>query len=94
MGRPEVGVDENTLVLWSTLFYLLENFATEITAEQPELESNLQQLCFAMTSQTDLPRPLYICLLTGLERLVVAGRLVAYINVIIIIIDILIFPGV
>ena len=30
VGRPEVGVDENTLVLWSTLFYVLENFNSEI----------------------------------------------------------------
>ena len=72
VGRTELGVDENTLVLWSTLFYVLENFSSEL--QDPELETNLQQLCFATSSQPDLPRPLYTCLLAGLERLVVAGR--------------------
>ena len=73
VGRTELGVDENTLVMWSTLFFILENFSSEI--QDTELENNLTQLCLATSSQADLPRPLYTCLLTGLERLVVAGRI-------------------
>jgi len=72
VGRIEMGADESTLIMWSTLFFVLENFQTEVA--DPDLENNLQQLAFATSSQADLPRPLYTCLLAGLERLVVAGQ--------------------
>ena len=41
----------------------------------PDLCSSLVQLCIATCGQPDTPRPLYTCLLTGLERLVVSGNI-------------------
>jgi len=70
----EQSVDSYTLLLWSSLFYVLENFSSAEIAE-PELETNLQQLSFATISSPDLPKPLYTCILAGLERLVVAGKI-------------------
>ena len=54
----------------------LFNFLT-ISAEiaEPDMETNLQQLSFATISSPDLPLPLYTCILAGLERLVVAGKI-------------------
>ena len=42
VGRIEMGADESTLIMWSTLFFVLENFQTEVA--DPDLENNLQQL--------------------------------------------------
>merc|ERR1719318_1675745 len=69
-GRQEED-REHQLVQWSLLFYCLENYESELG--DPELAPALVQLALATAGQQEVARPLYTTLLTGLERLVVAG---------------------
>ena len=71
-GRGGEEDREHQLVQWSLLFYTLENYEQELG--DPDLGPSLVQLTLATAGQcSDLSRPLYTTLLTGLERLVVAG---------------------
>lgn len=72
-GRSQSAADQLNLLTWSLGFFVLENYESEVS--DPDLCSSLVQLCIAVCSQPSTPHPLYTCLLTGLERLVVAGSI-------------------
>jgi len=70
-GRGPTDVDQHSMVLWSMLFYTIENCENEMM--EPELKDNLIQICIGTAGQADLPKLIYTTILTGLERLVVGG---------------------
>jgi hypothetical protein len=72
-GGPRGGEEDrgHQLVQWSLLFYTLENYEAELG--DPELGPGLVQLALATAAGSSDCRPLYTTLLTGIERLVVAG---------------------
>jgi len=70
-GRGSTDVDQHSMVLWSMLFFTIENCENDMM--EPELKDNLVQICIGTAGQADLPMLVYTTILTGLERLVVAG---------------------
>jgi huntingtin len=79
-GTANLSLEDGALVTWSLLFYLLENYHNELAAtatghdHQTDVAASFVQLALVAAGQADLARPVYSCLLAGLERLVVAGR--------------------
>eukprot|EP00092_Neocalanus_flemingeri_P097801 GFUD01124696.1.p1 GENE.GFUD01124696.1~~GFUD01124696.1.p1 ORF type:complete len:1012 (+),score=244.69 GFUD01124696.1:363-3038(+) len=70
-GRGPTDIDQHSMVLWSMLFFTIENCENDMM--EPELKDNLIQICIGTVGQPDLPMLVYTTILTGLERLVVAG---------------------
>ena len=73
--------EDSALVTWSLLFYVLENFSPELAAVDQQsspdaVSGHFVQLALMAAGHADLSRPVYTCLMAGLERLVVAGSVV------------------
>ena len=70
-GRVMTDVDQHSLLLWSLMFFTLENCEPDIL--DSELSEALTQVAVTTAGQPGLARVLYTTVLGGLERLVVGG---------------------
>ena len=70
-GRVMSDVDQHSLLLWSLMFFTLENCEPDIL--DSELSEALTQVAVTTAGQPGLARLLYTTVLGGLERLVVGG---------------------
>ena len=70
-GRVMREVDQHSLLLWSLMFFTLENCEPDIL--DSELSEALTQVAVTTAGQPGLARVLYTTVLGGLERLVVGG---------------------
>ena len=80
-GNANLTPEDSALVTWSLLFYVLENFSPELAAVDQQsspdaVSGHFVQLALMAAGHADLSRPVYTCLMAGLERLVVAGSVV------------------
>ena len=70
-GRLMTEVSQHSLLLWSLMFFTLENCEPDVL--DSELSEALTQVALTTAGHTGLSRVLYTSVLGGLERLVVGG---------------------
>ena len=66
--------EQHLAVMWAVAFFLLENFEHEI--QNPDWCVHIVQLSISTVSKSATPHGIYLLLLSGLERLIVSGKLV------------------
>ncbi|XP_064630020.1 huntingtin-like [Lineus longissimus] len=74
---PLINSEQHMLVMWATAFYIIENFREEI--RETEFHQKILQYAFttASGSEESTPLSIYMTVLRGLERLLLADSLTA-----------------
>ena len=71
-GRILTSTDQHSLMLWSLMFFTLENCDQDNLLD-PDLVTEMTSTAVLAAGQHNVPRLVYITILSGLERLMVSG---------------------
>ena len=71
-GRILTSTDQHSLMLWSLMFFTLENCDQDQVLD-PDLITEMTSTAVLAAGQHNVPRLVYITILSGLERLMVSG---------------------